>query len=307
MNPNLIDDDDINDLPDLESFKNMLSSLKSSIPPTASVDEIAKVFYDHAIMHTQLYGLINPSNFARLSFYRVRLNIDFACEDLGLIRTYSYPPASACKTNGRANIKGKSVFYCSDDALTAIYESKPKVGDIGYISIWNTQKVDRFVKYAICLPKDLRADNKWAISTREAHEYSEKHSQTRGANKAAQLDLLNQFLSIQFIEEREPYLLTSWLSDNLLYHDSKADFIAYPSIVANTQHCNLAFHPNSVDTLLTFKKVVRFKILEVVDSPKGLIMSTGKIAELNGSILQWRDAIKGELPFLGKITDIPRP
>ena len=222
---NQINADDLNDLPDLESFTNALADVRNSISPSSSIAEIAQAFYDRAIMHSQLYGLSNPPNFTKQTFYRVRLNIDINAEDIGMIRTYSYPPPSACKVNGRANLKGRSVFYCSDDALTAIFECKPKVGDFGFISIWDNHKTDRAVKFAICLPKDLRADNKWQREAAQAHQFAERYSQVRGGSKSAQLNALNDYISRQFVEEQEPYLLTSMLSENYLYYESKADFI----------------------------------------------------------------------------------
>jgi len=296
-----INGDDLSDLPDIKSFIDALADVRRSLSPFASVAEIAQTFYDRAIMHTQLYGFSNPPNFTSQTFYRARLNIDLANEDIGLIKTYSYPPSSACKVNGRANLKGRSVFYCSDHALTAIYECKPKVGDYGFLSIWDNHKADRIVKFAICLPKDLRPDNNWTRDAVKAHLYAEEYSRVRGGIKSAQLNALNEYISRQFIEEKEPYLLTSMLAENYLYYKSKADFIVYPSIVANSQHCNLAFHPNSVETLLSFKKVIRFRVTDVVDSPRGLNLAIGKTGELNGACLEWRKTSEHEVPFLGTI------
>src|SRR5690606_29329039 len=106
------------------------------------------------VLLPQIITYQDPDNFNTHKLFRVRLNIVESREDCSLIQTYSYPPAFVCTENGRANLKGKSVFYCSNDPSAALLEAKPKPGDIAFMSIWKPV-VDRKVKFAHCLPIDL--------------------------------------------------------------------------------------------------------------------------------------------------------
>jgi hypothetical protein len=71
------------------------------------------------------------------------------------------------------------------------------------------------------------------------------------------------FVCTQFVSEKFPYSITSWLSDDLLYSHLKNDLILYPSVITNSHFCNLAIHPNFVDKYLTLEKVIQVGIEEL--------------------------------------------
>lgn len=78
-------------------------------------------------------------------YYRARIINDYDGEDTGIIRDNGIPisgynsqysgvaPENMVKENGRANRKGESVLYISEDEETSCKEQKPKTTD--YISV----------------------------------------------------------------------------------------------------------------------------------------------------------------------------
>jgi hypothetical protein len=147
-------------IPDLEIFKNQLTDLFTADKTSLTQEEIKKLYFERAILLPNTVATIPADTINLLKAFRVRLNINENIEDLKLIRTFSYPNPSFCKDNGRANLKNKSVFYCADDFKTAFVETKPKVGDIGYLSIWKIT-CDRDVHYTAFFPSSMPEKNIW--------------------------------------------------------------------------------------------------------------------------------------------------
>jgi hypothetical protein len=167
---------DFDNLPSLDEFKKQLDILKSINLDDPSIEKIKETYFSILPFLPRMLSRIYFNENRMLSFYRVRLNIDSQNEDLNLIRTYSYPSPNYCKTNGRANRAGKTVFYCSNKAIAAILESKPKVGDIGYLSIWQNKTV-RPLNAAVYLPKEFNNPNEWQTVANEAHEFARRTRQ----------------------------------------------------------------------------------------------------------------------------------
>lgn len=286
----LIYDSELADIPDLNIYRMRLAALRKIDMSSFSIDAIQRVFMQFASVCPNTYGYFTPEKFNYHKFYRVRVNIDSKSEDLE--KAYSYPPIHLCKANGRANMKDKAVFYCSNEAWAAIYEAKPKVGDICHLSIW-TPKANRNVKFGIALSKKMGKDNIWRMMAEDAYEFAKQHAREHGQNKAAQLEELFEFLADQFLLEKEPYPLTSWLADNILYSDHKNDFLLYPSIETRGKFCNMAFLPDSADTLLNLEKVVTFIVRNISHDDLGV--GTGKVGEFTGGKVQWHHAGQNEL------------
>jgi len=287
-------DDLTNDLPrfpSLSSYMNGLNELSRMDLSNMNYDSLARLLYERAIIFQQTFG-IRPSHiFNQSSFYRVRMNIKDD-EDINLLRTYSYPLPSSCKRNGRANLKGKSVFYCSNHALTSILESKPNAGEIGYLSVWQAN-TDRDIKYGICLPRDLTSDNEFRFMANDIHKFIDEESFKRAGAKADHFRFFHQYVAERFVNEKEPYFLTSCIANEMLYGDTWRDFIIYPSIANKAYSCNMAFHPNSADTILKFSKVLRFRVESFHNGQ--ISISQGKIGEFINSTIVWRQAKKNEL------------
>jgi len=277
-------DANLDDYPEFEEYRKRLSSLKLLSPENTTFKELPDKFFDAAVTLPQSSVLISPDNFNKQKFFRVRLNIDKESEILDLIQTYSYPPGIVCKDNGRANLKGKSVFYCSNTPTAALLESKPKNGDIAHISWWEPQAT-RQIKAGVCLPISLNANNDFVKIADQMWRYANNIYKQEAKEKLKHLMELDRFIAERFVEEKPPYFLTSWFSDTMLFGPFWRDLIIYPSIASNQDYCNMVFHPNTVNQQLKFKKVIEVKINFVDNFRCGFHL--GSVGELDKTNLKW--------------------
>lgn len=278
----------------IEDFKRKLEELKQLDFTNKSFEEIGNIFYSYVSVIPTLIFNFDSDTFNKLLFYRVRMNIS-ENEDIGLTSTYSYPNGYFCKTNGRANIQARSVFYASNSALTAIFECKPKINDIGYLSIWKGNAFRR-IKAALILPKNLNTKNDWYFMAQNAHHFIKEFYEKIEIKKDSFAHELLNFICNLFLSEKEPYPLTSFISHELLYRSSDwRDMIVYPSFANKAFTCNLAFHPNTVDSCLSFVKVIRFKIIDAKNN--SFVVGTGQVGELKDNKIVWRDAEENEHDF----------
>lgn len=290
----LIFPNDYSQYSNIDEYKLKLQHLKNQNFTNATKEELNKALFDNLFLIPSLVGTYNQEKFNNFNFYRVRLNIDTNLEDLNLIKTYSYPLPQFCSKNGRANLKNKSVFYCSNSSLTSILESKPKVGDIGYLSLWKGN-TNRQMKSGVLLPQSLTTENEWYVLAKDIYSYAEEEIKKQATSNWEYCYEGLKFIADLFINEKEPYPITSWISNELLYGSAWKDFIIYPSFVSKTNTTNIAFHPNVADSHLHFEKVIRFKILNINDDKFSL--STGRVGELHQNNIKWRTATEEELDF----------
>lgn len=273
-NPKEPYDEDIDHFPDLEKYLEQLEELKKTTPDNTPFKELSDKYFDLAVILPQIIAYQKPANFNSLKLFRVRLNIDENKEDLSLIQTHSYPPSFICSENGRANLKGHSVFYCSNESMAALEESKPKIGDIAYISMW-TPMIDRIVKIAHCLPIDLMSSNKWHVMANEAWQFMASYYKEKAPDKHQHFIELNKFISDRFVKEAKPYYLTSWLANEILYGEHWRDLILYPSIASDRNYCNMAIHPNFVNIHLKFEMFLKIEIIDIKN--KQIVINRGPI------------------------------
>lgn len=264
-----------------------------------SVKEIKALIDRYLGIYPSTYGIQSPTKFNTYLFYRVRLNIDRNIEDTNLIQTFSYPPASSCRVNGRANLKGKSVFYCSNCSGTSIMESKPKEGEIGYLSVWKGNS-DRETRSCMVLPKDLNNENVFRIVADDIYSYVSKYNSSTDPILVERYEIALKFIADLFMYESEPYRITSIFSNEILYDQLNFDYLIYPSVINQYYSCNFAIHPNVVQNYLRFIKVIKFKVNSIANNIYSL--SIGKVGELDGPRIKWRPPIKEEedifnLPF----------
>jgi hypothetical protein len=288
------------DLPDINTYRENLNKLRHTDLSTATADQIHEAFFKHALFSPTYISVFNQDEFT-MPIYRVRLNVDAGKENVYLNSTFSYPNGYFCRNNGRANIKGRSVFYCSDYAVAALLESKPKNGDSGCLSIWKV-KADREVKAAVFLPERLRKTNNWYEHAEALHKFLKSQSPLFTEMKEEQVNLLNEFVCNQFIYEKEPYPITSWLSDRILYNTSPTDLIIYPSVITNSHFCNMAVHPNFVDAHLRLERLIQFKVDSIKDSK--LNYTLGLVGEATNTNILWRQPDEKDLQqFAGIINE----
>ena len=279
-------DDDFSDFPDFEKYLADLEKLDKYPFKGLSEREIYDIYYDYARIIPSSIGFLSPEKFNYHKFYRARLNIDREKEDLSLIQTYSYPPSVICTKNGRANVKGTSVFYCSDDPNAAILECKPKVGDDIFLSVWKGN-ASKSMKIGTCLPKDLPEQNKWRDLAIDSFNKMNELLQKDAGDKSLHLITLYNYIAKKYSEEKEPYYITSMLSWEMLHGQLWRDFIIYPTTQADNSLCNMAFHPNSVNEHLKFDRIIKLKIKDI--NSRGIEFSLGlNVGVLENTKIVWK-------------------
>jgi hypothetical protein len=269
---------------DLENNLNRLIQLDKS---ELSQEEIRKLIFDHAIILPNHYSVLPKEVINKLTVFRVRAEktMDLEKEDLNLIRTYSYPNSANCLSNGRANIKYKTVFYCSDNQVTALAESNLEIGDIAYLGVWKTF-ADRDANYATYISTNIPAKNVWYNKGVDIHKQSTEYAKKYSNDKFEYLVRLQNFFSEIFLTEKKPYSLSSWVANNLLYGYNIVDFIVYPSFGTNHYSCNMAMHPNYVENNLKLDCV--FKLLITGKTGESINFNVQKFGKLSKTSIIWK-------------------
>lgn len=284
---------DLENFPDYDIYLEMLKGLEKIDFSNATQKEIETSFLSKTLIIPSTFGIRKKEIFSTEKFYRVRyINDD---ENINIIRTYSYPSPTHCTKNGRCNLKGTSVFYCSEDPLTAILETKPELGKIGYLSEWKAVS-NRDLKYGAYLSKEMNEQSAWHEIVERINNFSDKYYLNNAKTKYLHFKTLNDFVASLFLKEVEPYPITSWLANKVLFEELWRDFILYPSIANHHMTVNLAFHPNIADRFLSFTKVLRFKVLEFKNS-ESLKISRGDVGEIENTNIKWRERRNGEFCF----------
>lgn len=248
-------------IPDFSTFEKRLQELGNIDLSNLTQDQIHDVYFDKAILLPN-QGITFPNDGLNPRYvFRVRLNINEKQEDLSLIRTFSYPDQSFCKENGRANLRNKSVFYCSDIPLTAFLESRPKMNDIGYMGKWQV-KCPRDLTCVAFFPTDLSKKNYWyQIAIKKQQDLLLEIKKINSDNDQ-QLEYLFSFISKLFANEQFPFSISSWIGNKMLYNYNGIDFLVYPSFSLKGDSCNLAFHPNFVEKYFQLIDIIKFRITD---------------------------------------------
>ena len=296
----------LNRIPDFDVFQNSLNDFLKVDLSNCNDDGIKAVYDKYIRILTFPYVLISKDEFNQNTFYRVRnLPLYSIREDISSISTYSYPLHTICKANGRANKKNTTVFYCSDYASAAMLESRQQKDQMGFLGIWKP-RVNREVLISCFLSKILAKGNSMSDTAKQLNEGLLEWTISMGKHKKPQLDLLNDFLFDQFIHEKKPYALTSWISHQMMYtklpNKAQTDGIVYPSIESSLRFCNYAFNPQFADKFLELEQVIQFT-MEMNSTGKGSF-SMGKIGRpINGKI-EWRIPIQSEFENFHKTIHI---
>jgi len=285
-------DSDFDNLPEINLYREKLDKLKSLDLSSLSQKEIHRIVHEHTVFIPNFICLIPPKEFSSYKLYRARFKIDPEKENVYLHSTFSYPNNVFCRENGRANISRRNVFYCADSPLAALLESKPKKGDFGCISEWRPI-INRKVSAAIFLNENLRDANKWNKDAKELHGYLRSITPKFQKEKAAHLDLLNEFMCDLFIEEKPPYSISSWISNSLLYSNRGIDMILYPSSITNSYFTNIAIHPNFADKHLELEKVFQFTVNGISDNK--MDYDIGLIGFPGTMNIEWRRPTDAEI------------
>lgn len=287
--------------PDLDKYKMNLFELTEKRLSNLSNKEIENAFYDSALFLPTVGGYMISEKFNNSELFRVRLSNKIGKdEDLSLIQSYSYPPTSACKNNGRANLKYKSVFYCSDFATSAMRESEVNINEEGYLSIWNYSS-KRDLKFNMCLSEKIPLRNNWSKLAVYYRDFIIQSYDSKKEEFHNQKIALREFITDKFMNEKQPYPVTSFLANEYLYGKEYVDFIVYPSASTKWNYTNFAFHPNTVDNHLELKKVINFKVTEITS--KGIIFIINKVGFIENDRIKWRKPIDEDKNYFTSIVD----
>jgi len=247
--------------PELKQYLEDLETLRNFDFKDSEIENIYNKFHDLALTIPVLGAKFLHDKINGKKLYRVRLKKQISDrEDKSLIQTFSYPPPNVCNSNGRANIKQKSVFYCTDKPYPAIMECNPEVGDEGYLGIWEIN-ASRNLHYICCLPENLPFRNDWYEYGTYHHNFLIQKQKELNNEELHYKVALRKLITEKFMNEKFPYSVSSMLANEYLYFNP-ADILMYPSAKTFQDYTNFAIHPNAVNNHLVCTKVIRFKVIE---------------------------------------------
>lgn len=273
-----------NDYPEFEKYLNGLEILSKYDFSKSDYDEIYNKFHDFALKIPAL-GASFDMGINGLKLFRARpakTISDF--EDKTIIQTFSFPPSISCKNNGRANIKYKSVFYCTDNIIPALKESNIEIKDEVYISVWNYNS-KRNLNYVCCLPEILPNSNSWSEYGKFHHDFLVDRQIKNDKQLLKYKVALRNFITDRFMKEEFPYPITSMLSNEYLYENG-FDMIIYPSAKTFQDYTNFAIHPNVVLNHLDLEII--FKIIVVDINQEQIKFKVKSIGYFENDKINWR-------------------
>lgn len=214
-----------------------------------------------------------------LKFYRIRKNIR-ENEDLTNPKTFSYPNWKYCRDNGRANLLGFPVFYCSDKIQVAVSEVRPELGDYLYISEWEPN--DEHIPLMSFSATEESMQN--SIFNYHSSSVDQLIKERVGPDIKISNDLRYGNANKMFLDEYHPYSNSSVYSFFLMY-GKNVDIIIYPSLQWEQNYTNLAMKPEFVDECLRLNLIFKTKITG--DNLTVLSMSLEKIGKFKGDKVKW--------------------
>lgn len=224
-------------------------------------------------------------------FYRLRKSNKTFNETL--ISGYSYPPNRIVKSIQRANIPYHPVFYCSDNAFTAIFETIKSEININpkaeyYLSEWQLQ-ANKKVNVSPFLfgnneksnPYNVLSDSTFTKLKNILKEYSE--------------DEIKSFESVLILlsnlfRKDETYVVSSYLAHRYLYasHNFRTDIFIYPSSQTNWKTVNFAIHPNTVTEKLKLTRVFKLKVTQFSKEEFSTSVNISHIGKNKEGIIYWQ-------------------
>jgi hypothetical protein len=233
-------------------------------------------------------------------FFRARecdkiINID-------LIREHSYPPISNVNME-RCNFPELPVFYCSDDAMTAMLECAKNYGnsDNRYcVSKWEIIPTEDLLIFESFLHSDLPVENNY---------YDINVKMRRRI-----IDMFEEYMKISFDFEREEGLLeylnfldSIFIADNnysisasLAYrnlyakHNLRTDILMYPSVQTLKKGVNFAIHPNFVDNNLRLTRLYIIGLDNFNPDMSTVQTTIFKYAEVEKNVIMWKKIIPND-------------
>ncbi len=213
--------------------------------------------------------------------------------DTSLISEYSYKPINLTTEIQRCNFPFKPVFYCSNDAGTALLENikaQPLLQNKRYlVSKWIITN-DLNTKIVPYLYGDLPEENAFKLFAEKALNaipiiFQQKLSDDQVLGLRMYLD----FLATAFTTNG--YSLSATIAHRLLYseHKLRTDLFLYPSIQTDKRSINIAIHPNYVDTNMRLVRIYSIEVKDIDQENLHLLFKIDKYAEINNCIIEWKN------------------
>lgn len=238
--------------------------------------------------------IIAPWTTNELPFKFYRLRKKDRNMNSSLISEYSYPPIEVMKYTQRANLPFHPVFYCSDQPITAIFESirtekKIDPNQEYYLSEWEF-KPSQNLRVSPFLFDNLDDSSPYKFM-----EETSKQALDKILDKNYPKDQCDGFrrimnlLSHLFIYENT-YSVSSFISHYHLYanHNLRSDVFIYPSWQTKKKSINFAIHPNAVSEKMKLNKIYRLKIDDFQFEKQNCTFSVDCIGTNVDSIIQWK-------------------
>lgn len=281
----------LQDFPDIDILSRNLDELMNTDKSAMSAEEIKDFFFRKIILFPNSSHTIPASVFNNQTFWRTRKNVGTQ-EDINTIHPFTYP--KSCTANGRANMKDQPVFYCASTRAASLFECRPEVDEIIYLSDWSLT-CDRDITTRFLLPESISEKNLFHMLAHRHLEEIKTMAQSWGLDKAPQLELITRFLGNAFVSETYPYSLSSWLANDILFGKQAVDMMYYPSIMTQQVSCNIAIVPAFVDRYLHPNRVFKMQVLERTDrNIRPVILEVGIIT---GNTICWHDTTDDDMAY----------
>lgn len=256
------------DFPTLQEIQEAIKRLKKASFPTFSegmniydyVNEVSDILSKEFGFQLNIIQPFKQRKFS-LKFFRVR-ELE-SISNIDLFREHSYPPINQTKMN-RCNFPEYPVFYCSDNAFTALLETAREYGNNGKkycISRWEIEKTDNELVFQTFLQTELSPANHFNnlrdnIMERIGEPFYKEFGERMGKDKEDGLIEYLRYLDGCFINDTN-YSLSASLAHRALYpdHNIPTDILMYPSVQTKFRGVNMAIRPNFVDQQMRIKRV----------------------------------------------------
>lgn len=289
---------DFSVFPTYDIVKNGIKSLSKYKWPTYDkkyntdqfIKNITDKLFEHFNVLPDLLYIHDGVKPLSINLFRARSFGTF--QDISLISEYKCKPIQLTTEIQRCNFPLKPIFYCSNDAGTAIMEvirHQPIDTEKKYlISKWRIIN-DFNIKVVPFLYSDLPAQNYYKLLGVKAlsripdiFEQKLTNSQIKG------LKLYFNYLATIFTTEN--YSLSASIAHRILYanHNFRADLFLYPSVQTDQRSINIAIHPNFVDVNMQLVRIYSLQVNSINYSTGEFKVVIDKYAEIEENIIMWK-------------------
>lgn len=292
----------IEDIPTIEKIKDAIRRINLKTLPIYNEGEDIDEYVEKINgLITNEFGFgINikqPSNTDGFlsTFFRARELNTFT--DTKLIREHSYPPIDKV-TMGRCNFPNKPVFYCSNDAMTALIEVVKNYNgsDKKYcLSKWELFKSDSVLIFESFLHSRLPEENIFGeigkdIQKRISEPFTISLQEKLSKEQEEGLVEYLKFFDESFLNDKN-YSLSASIAHRALYanHNYRTDVLMYPSVQTQFIGVNLAMNPNFVENNLRMTRVYVVQLKKYKPDSGSVSVSFTKYADIRNNMIIWKN------------------